>query len=413
MKKSEHQWLGHIPEDWRVVDLKYLTRLVNGAAFAPSDWGDEGVPIIRIVNLNGGEEFNYTKREVDPRYVVRKHDLLFGWSGNRGTSFGPFIWQHEGLYLLNQHIFRLEGYVLDKAFFYWLLKAVTAHVESQVSGIIGLVHITKEDLGNIVVPVPSQAEQRAIAAFLDRKTAEIDAVIAKKERLIVLLQEERQALISHTVAAQGNRRKARLAYYAYLLPGYAFPSTDFSHDPEDIRLLRGINVTPQGVSWDEVVYWKRTDVPPYSEFALQRGDLVFGMDRPKISSGIRVARIGTTDLPALLLQRVARLRAAEGLEQDYLELLLRSESFWGHLEPDMTGVSVPHVSPEQILSFEFWLPTLADQKAACSQVARQLLRINGLIRMNGEQINKLREYRQALISAAVTGKLAVPQEVAT
>lgn len=61
-RPSGVQWLGDIPADWQIKDLKYLTKFVNGCAFKPDDWGDSGIPIIRIENLNGSEDFNYTTR---------------------------------------------------------------------------------------------------------------------------------------------------------------------------------------------------------------------------------------------------------------------------------------------------------------------------------------------------------------
>ena len=155
MQDSGIEWLGEIPEGWRTKKLKYVTDFVNGAAFKPSDWKEAGVPIIRIENLNGGEEFNYSSETIDSKYHVRKGDLLFAWSGNRGTSFGPFLWQKDGLHYLNQHIYRLEYYPFEKKWFYWSLKAVTTHVESEAQGIIGLVHITKVELGSISYHSPN------------------------------------------------------------------------------------------------------------------------------------------------------------------------------------------------------------------------------------------------------------------
>jgi type I restriction enzyme S subunit len=65
--------------------LKYLAEFINGEAFKPSEWSGEGTPIIRIQNLNGGDDFNFYHGDVNPRYHVRKGDLLFGWSRNRGS----------------------------------------------------------------------------------------------------------------------------------------------------------------------------------------------------------------------------------------------------------------------------------------------------------------------------------------
>lgn len=431
-KRSEHQWLGDIPTDWLVVDLKYLTRFINGAAFAPTDWGDEGVPIIRIVNLNGGDEFNYTKREVDPRYIVRTNDLLFGWSGNRGTSFGPFIWRREGVHLLNQHIFRLEGYDLDKAFFYWLLKAVTAHVESQVSGIIGLVHITKEDLGNIAVPVPSPSEQRAIAAFLDRKTAEIDAVIARKERLIALLQEERQALISRAVTRgldagaamkdsgipgldQIPNQWVELSLRHLLQGG---PKNGISPPPaengEGVPSFSIAAVRSGRIKVSDHVKFVSLDVESATPYRLNRGDVLVMRGNANLDL---VGTCGIVDdfpdgctYPDILI----RLTPTSRILREFLVAAINSRYCRQQIETAAkTSNGTYKISGEDVSELRIALPPCDEQHAICSSIDRATNRIDSLIRMNSDQITKLREYRQALISGAVTGKLALPQEVSS
>lgn len=207
MKDSGVEWLGQIPMHWEIWPVKYVAQFINGAAFKPTDWGSEGVPIIRIENLNGGEEFNRTTLAAPPKCHVQKGDILFGWSGNRGTSFGPFIWEQEGHYYLNQHIFRLEDFDSHRRWLYWMLKAVTLYVEQQAHGIIGMVHITKGDLGVIKVPMPPKTEQQATAEFLDRETAKLDVLSAKIRTGIERLQEYRTALISAAVTGKIDVRK--------------------------------------------------------------------------------------------------------------------------------------------------------------------------------------------------------------
>jgi type I restriction enzyme S subunit len=208
MKDSGVEWLGQIPAHWGVKPLKTVANFINGFSFKPEDWGAEGTPIIRIENLNGGEEFNYTTRDVPQKYWAEKDDLLFGWSGNRGTSFGPFLWWREGKHYVNQHIFRVVDFDADKRWFYWALRAVTFYVEKQAHGIIGMVHITRSELGSIPVPVLPRQEQRAIAAFLDRETAKIDALVAKVREAIERLKEYRTALISAAVTGKIDVREA-------------------------------------------------------------------------------------------------------------------------------------------------------------------------------------------------------------
>jgi type I restriction enzyme S subunit len=259
--------------------------------------------------------------------------------------------------------------------------------------------------------LPPLPEQWAIAVFLDRETARVDALVEHKERLIALLEEKRQTVISHAVEGQSTNPTVRLKHFADILPGFAFPSVGFSRELEDVRLFRGTNVMPGGTDWTDVVRWPKHDIASYRQYELRAGDIVFGMDRPWIKSGIRVARITEEDLPCLLLQRVARLRATDGLSQDYLELILGCKQFAAYFEPILTGVSVPHISPEQILDFRFRLPTPADQAVICRQLVLQFATLKDLALRIRDGIARLQEYRTALISAAVTGQIDVRGEV--
>ena len=206
VKSSGVEWLGEIPGHWEVKRLKYIADLINGAAFKPAEWGTEGTPIIRIQNLNGGDEFNHTTRKLPMEFIAQKGDLLFGWSGNRGTSFGPFRWWREGEYYVNQHIFRvlpLNVRNVNREWFYWVLKAVTFHVERQAHGIIGMVHVTRDKLGAIYIPfLPNVEEQQSIAAYLERETTKLDSLIAKVREAIECLRELRTALISAAVTGR-------------------------------------------------------------------------------------------------------------------------------------------------------------------------------------------------------------------
>jgi type I restriction enzyme S subunit len=94
-------------EAWALTRLGDLCHFTNGFPFRPEDWADQGQPIIRIQNLNGGKDYNFWDKPIESRYRVNHGDLLFSWSGNRGTSFGPYIWRGiQGL--LNQHIFQVS-----------------------------------------------------------------------------------------------------------------------------------------------------------------------------------------------------------------------------------------------------------------------------------------------------------------
>lgn len=153
------------------------------------------------------------------------------------------------------------------------------------------------DLKRLPLLEPPEVEQRAIAAFLDRETAKIDALIAEQERLIALLSEKRQAVISNAVTKGLNPdasvkesgvewfgsipshwRTGKAGFYISVLSGFAFPSQGFSSLLEDVRLLRGVNVGVGRLRWDDVVYWKREKGDGLDRYELSVGDVVIGMD---------------------------------------------------------------------------------------------------------------------------------------
>jgi type I restriction enzyme S subunit len=209
LKPSGIPWLGDVPEGWEVKKLKYLVRFNNGLAFKPSDWSNSGAPIIRIQNLNGSEIFNYTtKVDLPEELLIKKGDILFSWSGNVGTSFGPFVWNRDFSGYLNQHIFKVEKIGSNRRYFYYVLKAVTKHVEENTHGIIGLVHITKPELGSISVPVAPFEEQVAIAGWLDNRLVGVNAVIDRAQREIALIEEFRTRLIADVVTGKLDVRAA-------------------------------------------------------------------------------------------------------------------------------------------------------------------------------------------------------------
>lgn len=170
---------------WPMVSIGELCELYNGKAFKPSDWqkkDSNGLPIVRIQNLNNpNAEFNYYTGQVDERILINSGDLLFSWSGSRGTSFGPHIW-NKGKAILNQHIFKVvhQDRILRK-YFYIALKIAVKEVEENLHGGVGLVHITKGDLERIKIPLPPLEIQEQITKELD----EYNSIISGAKQIVV------------------------------------------------------------------------------------------------------------------------------------------------------------------------------------------------------------------------------------
>ena len=155
-----------------MVPIGEICDLTNGRAFKPEDWEDSasgGLPIVRIQNLNAPDSgFNYYTGTVRDRHIINKGQLLFSWSGSRGTSFGAHIWK-GGKAVLNQHIFKVD---FDKAraikmYLFHALNTAVAQVEENLHGGVGLVHITKGNLERIEIPLPPLEVQKEIVAEIE------------------------------------------------------------------------------------------------------------------------------------------------------------------------------------------------------------------------------------------------------
>ncbi|HEX9641097.1 MAG TPA: restriction endonuclease subunit S [Candidatus Krumholzibacteria bacterium] len=430
-KASGIEWLGDVPQHWSCSPLKYVVGFINGAPFKPSDWQDDGVPIIRIENLNGGENFNYSVDQLPKKYHVVEGDLLFGWSGNRGTSFGPFLWRRAGLHYLNQHIFRLAGYDCDKEWLYWTLKAVIFYVERQAHGIIGLVHITKGDLGSIKIPLMQEPEQRAIAAFLDRETARIDALIEKKRRQIELLHEKRAALISHAVTKgldpsapmkdsgidwlgpiPAHWSMKRLKFVSSLQTGLTLGKKYADEELVARPYLRVANVQDGYLDLETIT---EVELPAREarRFELESGDVLMteGGDFDKLGRGY----VWEGQIPGCLHQNhIFAVRPdTRVLNPNFLSAVLTSshgKNYFTSTSQQTTNLA--STNSTKLRSLPVPLPPLAEQGDILEWVARSAGREEAMMGKVNYSIDRLREYRTALISAAVTGKVDVRQEIA-
>ena len=123
-------------------------------------------------------------------------------------------------------------------------------------------------------------------------------------------------------------------------------------------------------------------------------------------------QIQDSDLPALLLQRVSRIRGQYGILTEYVKQLLSTQLFLSYFEPMLTGISVPHISTDQIENFECPIPPINEQKKILVYINSESKKIDMVSSLQQQQIEKLREYKTTLINSAVTGKIRVTPEMA-
>lgn len=191
-------------------------------------------------------------------------------------------------------------------------------------------------------------------------------------------------------------RRCRLGDVASLQAGYAFKSSWFSKT--GIRLLRGTNIVPGGTRWVDVVHLPGPDAAGFKKYRLEVGDIVIAMDRPVISSGIKIARLGPSDVPALLLQRVGRLLVSDAVLRDYAYYFLASDGFLSHVGATATGSQLPHISATDIETAPLPLPPLVEQRRIVAQVREAMERVEEIRRLRGATLSEASRVEEAVFA---------------
>jgi len=273
------------------------------------------------------------------------------------------------------------------------------------------------------IPLPPLPEQRAIAAFLDRETARIDDLIAKKERLIQLLQEKRAALITHAVTKgiqpDVKMKDSGVEWIGEVPEGWVTPPLYARYSVELGKMLDASRITGKhllpylrniDVQWDKINYndLPEMDIPmnEHDRFTVRSGDLL-------ICEGGEVGRAAiVADLcePVGYQKALHRIRACSRNEAPRF-------LFYTFVWAACTGVfsagsmsTIAHLTGEQLRRYRFPTPPVSEQNEIVEFLDRETARIDDLIAKIRQAITTLSEYRSALISSAVTGKIDVRED---
>ncbi len=184
----------------------------------------------------------------------------------------------------------------------------------------------------------------------------------------------------------------RLGDVADLLTGFPFRSDHYVSDSAAPRLLRGDNIAQGRLRWHGAKRWSAEAAAGMEQFCLCEGDVVLAMDRPWIEAGLKFASVRRSDLPALLVQWVARLRGGENLDTRFLKYVIGCRDFSDYVLSVQTGSAVPHISARQIEDYEFHLPPLRQQRA----IAHVLGTLDDKIELNRQMNATLEAIAQAL-----------------
>ena len=191
----------------REVEIGEVCELINGRAFKPEEWEEDGLPIVRIQNLNNQTApFNHYSKPVKDRYYIDDGELLFAWSGTPGTSFGAHIWR-GGRAILNQHIYRVlvDPEEVDKHFFKYAINHKLNALIRKAHGGGGLQHVTKGKFESTAIQPPPLPQQRRIVQTLDELTARADGAEAHLSAIPPLVDKFKKSLLARAFSGELTR----------------------------------------------------------------------------------------------------------------------------------------------------------------------------------------------------------------
>ena len=440
-KPSGVEWLGEVPERWEVKRLKFILAVpLKYGANEAAELNDPSLPrYVRITDIdeNDGlreETFKSLPVEVAAEYLLREGDLLFARSG--ATAGKTFLYRmswgacaYAG-YLIRARIDKgkavpefVRHFTASSCYWQWLS---SAFIQATIQ------NVSAERYASLWVPLPAVKEQVAIAHFLDRETAKIDTLVAKKRTLIERLKEKRTALISRTVTRGLPPEAARqvgLDPHPKLKPS----GVDWlGKVPEHwaVKSIKWVSAVLRGASprpIDNEIYfdeegeyaWVRiADVSAAGmylrETAQQLSDLGRSLSVPLEPGALFLSIAGSVGKPC-----IAGIKCCihDGFvyfpfwrgESRFLYYLFASGEPYKGLGKLGTQLNL---NTDTVGSIIAGFPARTEQQAIADFLDHETSKLDALVAKVQTAIDRLQEYRTALITAAVTGKIDV-QSIAT
>ena len=422
------EWLGNIPTDWEVRPFWSHFRRIKALGYPDevllSVYRDHGV----IVKSSRDDNFNKASEDLSSYQLVSEGNLAMNkmkaWQGSLGIS------AHRGI--VSPAYFVFDKLTDDNPrFLNYLLRSknyATAFMTISKGIRVNQWDVDPDQLRLLPLIIPPRADQRAIAAFLDRETAKIDAAVAAQERLIALLAEKRAATISHAVTKgldpDAPMKDSGIEWLGHIpahwdVKRLKFLSTKIgsgvtprggadAYVDRGIRFLRSQNVYDEGLRLGDLVFIDEETHASMSGSAVEEGDILINITGASIG---RTALAAAACLPANVNQHVCIIRLADDRLRDHVAMYMKSLAIKAQIDAVQNGAAREGLNFEQLGEMQVPLPP-EDERDEIGEALRDFCKKSDRMMADSKRsIRLLKERRAALISAAVTGKIDVRGEV--
>ena len=442
-RPSGVEWLGEVPEHWEVKRLKYSASINDEALLDTTrpDFPMSYVDIGSVDSIRGivsVEDMMFEDAPSRARRVVRNGDTIV-------STVRTYLRAITPVHHPSANTIVSTGFAVvrpRRVFPGFLSYALREHglVEGIVARSVGVSYpaLNASEIGMLPIPLPTGDEQRAIADFLDRETAKIDRLVAKKRILIERLQEKRTALISRTVTRDlplCAARQAGLDPHPKLKPsgiewlgevpehwevkrlmhltdqarqimyGIVLPGPDV---PDGVPIVKGGDVKPGRLSLTNLCRTTTDIEAGYVRSRLASGDIVFS-----IRGTVGEAELIPEEITgANLTQDAARIAPSSGLHGPWLLYAMKTKAIIDPLLSLSIGAAVRGVNIRDLKRVVLLVPSLSEQLIIAEFLDRETGKLDVMVSKVETAIERLQECRTALITAAVTGKIDVHEAAA-
>ena len=439
-KESDLRWVGAVPAHWDCRKLKHIATVTLSNVDKKSHDAEEPVHLCNYVDVYYNEritpeldfmEATATHDEIR-KFSLRSGDVLItkdseAWDDIAVPAYVPSdldgVLCGYHLAQVRPHDGEIDGEYLFRAF---LARGINDQFRVAATGITRY-GLGKHWIDNGLFLVPPINEQRAIARYLSRETARVDALIEKKQRQIELLHEKRAALISHAVTkgldptaplkdsgldwladVPTHWRHRKLGYVASMAGGCTPSKSNEDYWSGEIPWVSPKNMKTRVIKNAE---------DHVSEEAMRETSLRL-IEPPVVLIVVRgmilahTFPVAVTTVPVTINQDMKALRPDANCSADYLSYLLEgiSSLVLSHVEESAHGTKCMRTDIWKDINV--YLPGPGEQADICERLQSESRKVDRLVARIEVSIDRLREYRTAIVSAAVTGKIDVSQEVA-
>lgn len=423
-KHSGVEWLGEIPEHWELLSNKNIFRLKkNQVGKKSTDYVLLSLTLKGVIQrvIEDGGKF---PAEFDTYQEVKKGDFVFCLFDVEETPRCVGLSEFEGMITGAYTVMEVKP-DFDKSFLYYFYLNLDSdkRLKPLYTGLRNT--ISKDNFFAFKTFVPPLKEQTAIAAFLDDKTAKIDRAIAQKEQLIALLKERKQIIIQNAVTKGLNPNAKmkdsgvewigeipegwevkKLKHISLKISKGTTPSTEGRSilDEGKIRFIKAENIQDGLITNypEHFIDEKTNEIIGRSK--LQVNDILFVIAGATLG---KVAIVSKNNLPANTNQAVSFIRPLKRANPLYISFWLTSSLIKEIIWLQAVQSAQPNLSMEDLGNLPFLSPPEHEQTAIITYIETQSAKINKAIKLQEQQIEKLKELKSSLIDGAVTGKIKV------